>query len=912
MAINALITQREMNELGTNADELATAFSATMRGAGSIDDIFDELPESARNKIADLAKENMSATAMVMRGLIANAKDELQPMTLLGDMFAEKMDNTIYTNAYKHTGFKGMHPDIADSYAREFIYNMSDSRRMSIQTFTNKPVHEALTFFDGNGEVSFDVLETKGNFVEPPVIEGDFGTGVYLKKKATAINPEAMPNRDLQWANKNIQQIQKRLVVERANMEGMKAQGVDVSDFRLDTVEPLVKRLERAIATEAGLWRTARINDGIEGQPKVIPFIPSLMNTFDFSPTTEYTFGTETFTSLDWMLHKLENDGLVGMEDAQSLRQSLTTMTGQEVYQSIASKIATNKRIDIAEARNNFNDVLKELGYDSIGTGGGYNVFNSKRVRHADDPEFAVDDIMNTTDINSKGRVSFSGELLSTMMDGDVDTNQTAGLNDVMQHLSLPPMMTDTLKNLKQTAKDIQKFFDQELRKAWSEGLPIGYKKNYIPQVWDADSIKNNPTQFMTVMRNFFVREMQAGEVPTPVGKDPTVVAEQKAKTLMETLTMDGNDGVLLPDQSLRTRLEDPFYERVLNLSAEDIPDASEFMINDISGMIVRYSEQMSRRRIMTKEFGLGNHAASTYLNILVNGREAIVSALRNTKVHETQRRAADATMDERVKVKVRNYLINLQDPDIVSRQPEFSKRVDAIVNALSEYGGQPSGIPEQDVRAMVAVMNTMGKKPMDTNQGIITTGFSRGFRTFNNISLLAFTTLASIPDIGMPLIRSGNFMAGYQGWKKYMSDPHYREMARNVGVGIENVMHEKMAHMYHDTASKMSNSFFNFTFLNQWTNIQREASALIGYESFKAEARKAQDLLARGMQDGRKYKTAMRYLNRYGLEEYGRAGAPALDDSFDLMNNDKIRYAVMRFTNERKPRPMDKRSLRK
>ena len=41
------------------------------------------------------------------------------------------------------------------------------------------------------------------------------------------------------------------------------------------------------------------------------------------------------------------------------------------------------------------------------------------------------------------------------------------------------------------------------------------------------------------------------------------------------------------------------------------------FMVNDLEGIITKYADQITRRRMLTREFGLGNHAVSTYFDVL-------------------------------------------------------------------------------------------------------------------------------------------------------------------------------------------------------------------------------------------------------------------------------------------------------
>ena len=452
-------------------------------------------------------------------------------------------------------------------------------------------------------------------------------------------------------------------------------------------------------------------------------------------------------------------------------------------------------------------------------------------------------------------------------------------------------------------------------------------------------------------MTNFYLKEMKQGRLPMPSGKDPKTVAFEKATRLARFMTGEHNDGMLMHNDGVRQSLEAPFFERTLNFSPQEIPGISQFLVNDLEGIVTRYASQLARRRVVTREFGQGNHAASTYIDVIQNGKDAIVAALTNNKEVSTIRRAADATMDTRVaetsrivtgirrpdggpaskeevsdmvdgalemlgtskaqwkanKEKVRNYLINLQEPEVVASQPEFLKRIDAIVNALSEYGGYPDAVPGTELNAMVDAVNSIGGRSRDVSPQL--SKFSRNIRSFQQITLLPWTTLTSIPDLGLPAVRSGNIKASVAGWKLFLNDPHYREMARNIGVGTSGIMHESMANVYNDTTGKVSNAFFNANMLTPWTETMRSVASLVGLESFKAEAKKAQDFVANGMTESPGYRKAMRYLTRYGLEEYALPGAKAIsENSSDIATNDKMRDAMLRFTNEAlfSPNPND------
>lgn len=1063
MTLNILTSQDEVRRLGTNLDEVNAAFVANMLSNGSIDDHFDYLPVSAREKLADMFKENMEAVQMVAGGLMKKSP-VVQAMSLMGDALIA-LDNL----TYKHLGslgpLKGVHPSIAEAFKREHISNLPSVRRTVVESFTGADLEDSVLFSYANDGTNNYVVESKGAVIFEPT-NGTHGKAVYLRKSVSSLEDADISTmapgkdaRDWQRANNRVNELSRRLSAEKANLEAMKARGENASDFISEVINPLTASLERAIGVDNSYMLSSPV------RPRAVPAYVRAFNSARFSKADSYSVGSVSHNSADWLLAKLEADGLITSKEISSIG-SIANINGEDLHSLITKMISSSKWVHADKAVEHFNTALKALGYDSIDTGNALAVFDNNNVRHIGDAAFNIEEVMNSNMAGVQGSRSLNGDLFLTMMAGDINREDTSNMVLTMQAMGAPAMLADPLKKLikrkpvtlddvqkvswfakmfsenstrfrmsganwfadkikpsngngfyekkdaevgkalmvskdadgkpislmtkinqlpgrdntaqrrwmnrnkfwgtvaqpiahqrivaalrrgddainalskeeREVALDVRKFFENELNKARKSGLPMSYRKNYVTQIWDADAIKNDPTAFVTTMRDFFLREMQQGNAPTPAGKDPSLVAEEKAKTLMSTLTSEGSDGVLLPDNALRARLEDPFFERVINLSPEDLKAAERFMVNDLQGIVMKYADQVTTRRILTEEFGLGNHAVSAYLNTIVNGKAAVVDALRNTKTFAKERRAADASLDARViettevisgvdgteqeiaeavdeaikmlgatkrewqanKEKVKNFLLNLQDPAIVAAQPEFVKRIDAVVAALAEFGGKPSGIDGTEINAMTTMIAGMSKKPVD--QGWTNTPsmmkFSRSMRTFNNISLLAFTTLASIPDLAMPLIRSGNFAAMQKVWTEQMFDPHYREMARNIGVGVESVLHERLAHMYADTSSRVSNSFFNMTFLNQWTNIQREAAALIGFESFKAEAKRAQDLLAKGMSNSKEYAKARRYLARYGLESYATPGARILGET-DMANNDTLRYAIMRFTNE-------------
>ena len=179
--------------------------------------------------------------------------------------------------------------------------------------------------------------------------------------------------------------------------------------------------------------------------------------------------------------------------------------------------------------------------------------------------------------------------------------------------------------------------------------------------------------------------------------------------------------------------------------------------------------------------------------------------------------------------------------------------------------------------------------------------------KAFNAISLLGFTTLTSLGDVVLPLIRSGNLGAFVKAQAKYMTDPTYRQAAKNIGLSVENLMHDRMVQMAGEGSQKLQNSFFNFTLLTPWTNMQREIAGIHGFEAFKAEIARARRFQQQGQMNSNGYRTAVRFLERYGLTgdnattDFLADGAPILNDirDTDVISNKALRYGLLRFTNE-------------
>lgn len=491
-------------------------------------------------------------------------------------------------------------------------------------------------------------------------------------------------------------------------------------------------------------------------------------------------------------------------------------------------------------------------------------------------------------------------------------------------------------------AMRIAKVFANELDALRELDIPVGDVRPrgngfYIPQVWDSESILANPNQFRMAMTNFLTREQNR---PDFLGRTKLTRAEIAQRVQMLEAKLTAQDGVMDTVDAIKYSIPDAFQRRVLNLQPEDVPELMPFMVNNLQGLMAKYFDRTVRKRMLTQKFGLNGHAVDEYKAIARGGVPAAVEILqsnramtiRNDKTqiqyeveqhpHVNQLRGNKEEIERilrqvsqelsvpeeqkhAAKQRAINILLNAQTAE-GRAQHGYVRRVEAVVNALSDF--PEGGMSYSTLNKMDSMMNVLNRRPIDGSSGNETKHkVVRTLKSFNSVTLLSFTALTSLPDLALPLIRSGNMRAFGKAWVQYMANPSYRQAAKNIGTGIENMLHDRMTHMAGSGSQKFTNSFFNATFLTSWTNFNREIAAMVGMEAFKSEIENARRAYMSAGRDSFSYKKAKRFLERYGLT--------GPDAEHDFLSNSsfrideipqgredvqlQVRAAMLRFTNE-------------
>lgn len=468
-------------------------------------------------------------------------------------------------------------------------------------------------------------------------------------------------------------------------------------------------------------------------------------------------------------------------------------------------------------------------------------------------------------------------------------------------------------------------------------GIPVGdLGVDYFGQVWDQDHIRRNEAGFRAVLERLYDAE-RGDSVPNSDQALAAYTAEKKlfAQKVINSIIGDESNGILPSEDfdggAVINNIE---HSRVLHFAKypELHEQAMQYMDGSLMGNIVRYTDQATRKINHTNHFGLNGHAAYDYAKVAQEGEQGIVALLTSNKVFTKSAVGVGSDGAERAEVRytVRAPFANTQmrplanqiagevvqlvnsgdaagaraklmqyeprsDMEIVQRG--YERRVDAIIEALQDHRGDAKGFAQQDLDALGSNLMYAVRRGQGSNK--FANDIGRQARRFNNVTLLGFTTLTSLSDLAMPLLRTGDFKAFFRGWGAFMKTmrnegAETKRALRRIGVGMDGIIASRLTEMTGDGIDVVQDMYFRGIGLTGWTNMNSEVSALIGLESFKAEWSKANQAYAEGVelaQQSPKFKKAFRYLAHFGLDFRSK-------EEFDLSDN-RVANAVGQFVSE-------------
>jgi hypothetical protein len=472
-----------------------------------------------------------------------------------------------------------------------------------------------------------------------------------------------------------------------------------------------------------------------------------------------------------------------------------------------------------------------------------------------------------------------------------------------------------------------------ELRES---GVMVGNTKNYVPQVYDVSSIQKDSEGFVGALKQYFKDEwLMDGTISEKTNPDGE--AEGLARSIMSGLIAD--DGVYIPGAGRRHKADDSHlaYQRLIRL--QDNPEvlrrmeAGNFLMDDLEGLWIKYYDQAARKITEAKTIGATGHGYDDYLHVAQRGVDGIKDMLTKSESYrgfsgetgESTRISApmpfshdptglDATIDELIAQTQSggakagfDYLMSLIDTDRLQRagQVAYETRMRAVANAVADMRITRESAQHLSqsgyVHAEGVLAHVQGRSISNASEEF--KKFSRGVRALNNVSLLSFTTLTSMSDVVLPLIRSGDFQSWLKGLYKYASDPAYRRQIKNTGVAVENILHQRMQGMFSGDVrgmpGRIQQAFFAGTLLTPWTDMNRAMTGAVGLEAMDAQVKIAARTYKEGVAPQNQppaWKRAKRILNSYGLGDYAMPSkfAKSLD-----VTDPQVAEAMIRFAND-------------
>lgn len=497
-------------------------------------------------------------------------------------------------------------------------------------------------------------------------------------------------------------------------------------------------------------------------------------------------------------------------------------------------------------------------------------------------------------------------------------------------------------------ARKIRDLLDAEFRELRKSGVIVGRVENYMPQIWDTEALQRDPETFVNDLADYFMAESSRDGRP-----DTRNRAIERAQGVWDRLISD--DGHYLPPPLGSSRSVDSDHIRYQRLIRLEDPEFSlnaerlgKFLVNDLEGTLVKYFDGSTRSILQNGRFGTLNHGYYDYLRVIDEGSDGIAALLSSNRVARREIRSINAvdgyldflelrdetpmpfqgrefeakeaaeaiieTFQTQGRDATRSMLMSLD----VSKPPRgsgefvaqtkstYEHRVDAILDALQDGGGRRQAVKVEDLTLAQQAMQVALRKKVagGPGNGELAVAASRGIRTFNSVSLLSFTVLTSLPDVVLPLIRSGQISSSARAWTKYLSDPEYKSAIQRTGVAIESIVHGHMSGMFATDMSgklgRLNNRFFNATGLTPWTNMQREIAAATGFEAFRADINRAVNMRVGDGSDMSlqtpEYKRTMRRLRHFGLDTFVRENRALTEADLE---DPAIKRAVVQFANE-------------
>lgn len=463
---------------------------------------------------------------------------------------------------------------------------------------------------------------------------------------------------------------------------------------------------------------------------------------------------------------------------------------------------------------------------------------------------------------------------------------------------------------------------------------------HYLPQRFNKDWVTNNHDKFMEGMTKFFVSEGKSQ-------RDAVNVAESLYSHIANDFEFSGFSGT---DPKFARKSGEGLYARVLNIKPEQWKEfgLTDMFDNNLEALARDYIDHAGTLIERTKRWGVEGHGRAAYFSVQAGGLDGAANVLMHSQ--EAQKRifqsgdnarlnsalevnlfgplttnpeeakkiaeSIERALNDGVSVdNIVNTLVQLYAANRGAGLVHFQREMNCLVNGIKDFGlsvGPDAKIPQKHAKYLVQasdLLTGMRGAPKDDMAAI-------GWMTsLNNMTMLSMATIASLSDVGLIGVRSGEVMPFIKGIKATMKqmaggDQAERDAIRSLGVQFETDRMNNFLNNNNGRIQGMNNAFFKATGLTQWTAFSRQMSANVGFEAIKCFQRQAREAMASGNQNSLTYRKAMYWLRTLGLNDPEFINGRALTSYADMIEackadpslesmNEKVARAVVKFVNQ-------------
>ena len=479
----------------------------------------------------------------------------------------------------------------------------------------------------------------------------------------------------------------------------------------------------------------------------------------------------------------------------------------------------------------------------------------------------------------------------------------------------------------RQMYKHLRGAFQKQLERMQTAGILVGdLGPDYFPQVWNPEYIRRDEEGFKGLMFSYFKEEQRTASNDE---------AKAFADKIYSNITNNDTGVVDFDPDSPKALIDSADFTRLLKfhqVAPELLESAQKYQEQSLMATVVRYFDETERVIQQADYFGVNGHGIMDYAKAAQEGKSGIIELLQSEKRFTTNRRTVGP---DGLEQKTETIGISMLPPALAKKTGEkafaeaqlgnfegarkvmydayaansrpitYTRRVDAIIDALKDFKGKEAQITQDDLIAVNGYSRLIMRKSASKDASQSMRNVSRSLRAFQNVTLLSYATISSFSDLAMPIIRSGDFKAAWQGWSKYIGDKDYRDTIRRIGIAMDGITHERMAQLVGDGSNIVQSTFFKMTGLTPWTNMQRAGAAAIGEHGLRHHM-EALKKMGPAAQSSPAYNRHARELIKFGMSYDPSQPIPKLGGGTPA--DEMFERAVIRFTDATifSPKPHD------